>query len=419
MLKDVIRSLKNDKIRTFFCWLTFTITSLFIFLFFVVAMSKAVGVKMVNGASDIPSILMLTSVIICSIEIVFANDFFVKNKARELAIRLVCGSTYAQNASFLLLQVVVVLVFALPIGIGVALALVPVINTILVNMMNSSTTVSINASSVIWAIAVLGFVIFWTMILNLSFSYRNSASQLLNSNTLKLSKGTTTSVGGNVGKVILKLIHLFIFIAPLFLGYHDTRLLFPCVVASIFGFLYVLDDFIVPMLNKLIHSTMSNSKSLISLGFFRSDISVLRMNLMMNIVSSALLIMLLSMSDKAVYKILILITYICINLLLSLSLLFKYANEITERIGKFKTLSHLGFVDKVKKRIIVKEVFDLYLYLGLMIVLYLIYIFVSYGNVGLVSNAHMIVLALGNVIPHILCGVVILVYYLKTVMKGN
>ena len=96
MIKDVFNSLMNDKVRTFFCWITFTITSMFIFLFFTVAMSDAVGVTMIRGKSDIPTILMVASVILCSVEIVFANDFFIKNKAKSLAVRLVCGATYTQ-----------------------------------------------------------------------------------------------------------------------------------------------------------------------------------------------------------------------------------------------------------------------------------------------------------------------------------
>ena len=100
MLKDVLNSLMHDKIRTFFCWVTFTLTSMFIFLFFTVAMSNAVGVTMYHAKSDIPTMLMVASVILCSIEIVFANDFFIKNKSKSLAVRLVCGATYTQNASY-------------------------------------------------------------------------------------------------------------------------------------------------------------------------------------------------------------------------------------------------------------------------------------------------------------------------------
>lgn len=419
MFKDLTLSLKNDKIRTFFCWLTFTITSMFIFLFFTVAMSETVGVTMINGKSDTPSILMLSAVVLCSLEIVFANDFFIKNKARELAIRLVCGATYAQNAGFLLLQVLIVLVFALPVGIGIALLLIPFINFILNDVMATDTLITLNFQSVLWAFLALGFVIFWTMILNLSFSYKNSASQLLNSNNLKISKGTTTTVGGKTGQVVLKIIHVLIMLAPLMLAYKSATVMLPCVFISLMGFLYVLDDLLIPLLDKFIHLKITNNKSLISLGLFRNDVRVLRMNVALNIIASTLLIMLLSMTDDAVYQILILITFICINALLSLSLMFKFANELTDRIGKFKTLSHLGFVEKEKKTIIVKEVIDLNLYLIVIFGLYLAFVCWTYIGEGTVNTNQIIILIIGTYIPLLVCGIIELIYYMKTVMKGE
>lgn len=419
MFKDLTLSLKNDKVRTFFCWLTFTITSMFIFLFFTVAMSDAVGVTMINGKSDTPSILMLSAVVLCSLEIIFANDFFIKNKARELAIRLVCGATYTQNAAFLLLQVLIVLLFALPVGIGIALLLIPFINFILNDVMYADTIVTLNFQSVLWAFLALGFVIFWTMILNLSFSYKNSASQLLNSNTLKLSKGTTTTVGGNTGKTILKMIHVLIMIAPLWLAYNETSLVLPCVFISLMGFLYVLDDLLIPLLDKYIHFKITKKVSLISLGLFRNDVRVLRMNIALNIIASTLLIMLLSMTNEVAYEILILISFVCINALLSLSLMFKFANELTDRIEKFKTLSHLGFVDKEKKRIIVKEVIDLNIYLIIIFGLYLAYTCWTYVSKGMINSNQIVIVILGMFIPLLLCGIVELIYYIKTVLKGE
>ena len=143
MIKDVFNSLMNDKVRTFFCWITFTITSMFIFLFFTVAMSDAVGVTMIRGKSDIPTILMVASVILCSVEIVFANDFFIKNKAKSLAVRLVCGATYTQNASYLLLQTVLILLVALPVGIIGGLCALPLVNVLLENMMHTDIDIVI------------------------------------------------------------------------------------------------------------------------------------------------------------------------------------------------------------------------------------------------------------------------------------
>ena len=87
MIKDVFNSLMNDKVRTFFCWITFTITSMFIFLFFTVAMSDAVGVTMIRGKSDIPTILMVASVIFCFVQIeMLYNTYLSKLYLRTISL---------------------------------------------------------------------------------------------------------------------------------------------------------------------------------------------------------------------------------------------------------------------------------------------------------------------------------------------
>lgn len=252
MIKDVFNSLMNDKIRTFFCWITFTIISMFIFLFFTVAMSDAVGVTMIRGKSDIPTILMVASVILCSVEIVFANDFFIKNKAKSLAVRLVCGATYTQNASYLLLQTVLILLVALPVGIIGGLCALPLVNVLLENMMHTDIEITLNFQSVLWAFIVLGYVIFWTLLLNLSFSYRNSAAQLLNPNGLKNPQPKELNIGGKIGKVFGKFLHIALWIAPILMFYYQKQLVLPCTFASLAGYVLLLNDLFLPFLNTLI-----------------------------------------------------------------------------------------------------------------------------------------------------------------------
>ncbi len=417
MLKDVFNSLMHDKIRTFFCWITFTLTSMFIFLFFTVAMSDAVGVTMYQAKSDIPTILMIASVLLCSVEIVFANDFFIKNKAKDLAIRLVCGATYTQNAGYLLLQTVIILVVALPIGIIGGLMLIPVINMLLVSIMDTNISITLNFQSVLWAILVLGYVIFWTLILNLSFSYKNSAAQLLNPNSLKKKGVKTLGIGGNAGKFAMKLLHLALMIAPILMAYYDRSLVFPCVIASLAGFAYVLNDFVLPFMNTWIHNKISNSESIISLGFVRNDLNVLKINILLYIISSALLISLLTSTDNPIYQVLVLITYIAMNALLALSIMFKFLNDLNDRPLKFKTLSHIGYLDEAKDRIVRKEVFLLYFFIIVCVLFYLINVFMTLYLGGTLSMNHIVVLIVGSLIPIVLCGFVSWLYYRNNVFQ--
>lgn len=417
MLKDVFRSLMDDKIRSFFCWVTFTLTSLFIFLFFVVAMSDAVGVKMVEGTSDIPSVLMVVSVLMCSVEIVFANDFFIKNKSKELAVRSVCGSTYTQNALFLLLQTIVILVIALPVGIIVGLLILPLINQLLVSVLSSKIVITINAEALLWAFLVICYVVFWTLILNLSFSYRNSVSMLLNPNSIKVPHTSKIDIDLDKKGIIGKILHLILFLLPLYLCYQLPTFAILWVLVSLLGFIYVVNDFFTPLLERRIKNKISNEVTLLSLGYFRYDLTLLRLNILMYIFSSVLLSALFSQADDPAQHVLILITYVAMNALLSLSILFKYANEITERPKKFKTLSHLGFLKKTQKKIIRKEVGYLYFYIILITCFYLVFIFASLIHSGVLDVKYACILLCASILPLLICSFVTEIYYRKTVIS--
>ena len=417
MLKDIFNSLMHDKIRTFFCWITFTLTSMFIFLFFTVAMSDAVGVTMYQSKSDIPTILMVASVVLCSVEIVFANDFFIKNKAKDLAVRLVCGATYTQNACYLLLQTVIILIVALPVGIIGGLCLIPVVNMVLVSTMHTDITITLNFQSVLWAVLVLGYVIFWTLILNLSFSYRNSAAQLLNPNSLKKKGVKTLGIGGSVGKATMKLLHLALMVVPILMFYYDKSVVLPCTIFSLAGFTYVLDDFVFPILNRMIHNKISNSESIISLGFVRNDLNVLKMNILLFIISCTILISLLTSTQYPIYQVLVLITYIAMNALLALSIMFSFLNDLNDRPMKFKTLSHIGYLDDAKGRIIRKEVGLLYFFIIVCVLIYLVNIFMTLYLAGILAFKHIIILLIASLIPIIICGIVSWLYYRSMIFK--
>ena len=73
------------------------------------------------------------------------------------------------------------------------------------------------------------------------------------------------------------------------------------------------------------------------------------------------------------------------NVLLAMSIMFKFANEVSDRNLKFRTLSHIGFLDSAKSRIILKEVFYLYLFIVVSILIYLVNIFATLYIGGLLT----------------------------------
>ena len=186
IIKDAIRSLRNNFGKALFYWLTFVLTSMFIFIFFNISMSDAVGVTFINDKGSFATTLTVFVITICMIIIFFANDFFVKNKARDLAVRLVCGATYMQLAEYLLVQTFILLAIAIPAGILLALIAIPILNGIIAALAGTGLHITIRFSAVVMTTIILTTVVFWTTYLNLAFAYRNSASSLLNERSIKI-----------------------------------------------------------------------------------------------------------------------------------------------------------------------------------------------------------------------------------------
>lgn len=101
MLRECVESIRHDRFRAFFYWLTFVLTVMYIFVFFAVAASDYYGFSMLHAEADLSAARMALSLIVCSAEIFFANDFFVRSKSKDLAVRMICGASFGKNVLFL------------------------------------------------------------------------------------------------------------------------------------------------------------------------------------------------------------------------------------------------------------------------------------------------------------------------------
>ena len=102
MFKEAVRSLRKDLDRAVCYWMVFMLSSMFMYLFFHVSLSEAVGVSYIYGKNDMPTLLTTFDVGVCILVIFMANDFYVKKKSNELAVILMCGGTYLQLTQFLI-----------------------------------------------------------------------------------------------------------------------------------------------------------------------------------------------------------------------------------------------------------------------------------------------------------------------------
>lgn len=427
IIHDAFSSLKNDLIHSFFYWLTFVISSLFIFLFLVVSMSDAIGVTFVQAKGDVATNLAVFSSVLCMIEIVFSNDFFARSKSRELAVRLVCGATYMQLAQYLLVQTIFLVVAAIPVGIITGVVCLPFISVLMSSLSGTQMTINITSQSLIWTVCILGFVVFWTVILNLSFAYRNSAAQLLNSQSIITGSSNPFLtaylddlkhlVGGKVQEIIRMLMSVLMFLVPIALFYYSPTGSMIFAAVSLVGLMSVIQKLAMPLLNQYIENHITNPEKTGYLGFVRHDLKILKVNTTLLIATSVLLITILCGMEKASDAILVLITYAASSALLSMAILFRYASDLAGRRKYFKTMSHIGYMEDCERRMITKEVFMFYgIVIGL-ILLYVVNLCASMVIHGILGVENVPVLLISVIIPELLCMLVNRKFYLDVIFR--
>ena len=70
MIKSAVRSLFDDFQKSLFYWLTFVVTTLFMFVFFQIACSPMIGMKFIEGKNDLVAYL---SVLVITVSVSYTH----------------------------------------------------------------------------------------------------------------------------------------------------------------------------------------------------------------------------------------------------------------------------------------------------------------------------------------------------------
>ncbi len=418
IFRDAVRSLKKDFSRTFFYWLTFFVTSMFMFLFFNISMSDEIGVTFINSKNDVSTNVTIFVIILSSIDIMFANNFFIKKKAKHLAVMLVSGATYLQLAAYLLIQTFILLLIAIPLGIICVLILIPLINSYLASGLSSAFRVTVHFEAVVSTAIVLVYVIFWATLLNLSFAYRNSASLMMNESSISLKAGEPFFRIAGISKKVKKILHIVLFLAPFICFYWNYNTILLMSVISLAGMVMCIRTWFLPLVNKLIYEKkMDNPIDLIVYGFFRNDLTLMKSNYILLLVGSILLVsFLIDINGQPLETMLVLLSYIVMNVLQSMAIMFRYATEISGRTKFFKSIQNIGYMEEDVKKIILKESLLFYGFVLLLGSLYLVNTFVSLLIAKEIQFSFAFMLYMLFVIPLAVSCLINYIYYRKSIL---
>ena len=415
IFQDALKSIRKDFSKAFFYWLIFVLTTMFIYLFFNISMSDPT-VDPINNTGNTITYVIIIVVILCSVDILFANDFYVKLKGKDLAVRLICGGRFIQIASFLMIQTMLLLVLAIPLGILLSYMAIPMVNSVLA-LSNHGFLVTAHADAAMNATIIILYVVFWIILLNMSFAYRNAVGMLMNPSGITGSSEPMTFSVGLIKIKIRQTIDVLLFLVPIILIYFNRNLSVICSLIGMVGLNFCLSNVIAPWLSRQTSQKMvEHPRMVAALGFVRRDLKVLRNNIFLFIACAVVLVsMLVNSLDNDIAMMTILLSYIVMTFLQGLALMFKFGTEVSLRRRLFMTLNHIGFMKEDQEIIIRREVKYVYGFILAITLLYVINILLVYTAAGDLSWKMSLFLMAGAVIPLILCGFINLFLYRRAV----
>jgi hypothetical protein len=305
-------------------------------------------------------------------------------------------------------------------------------------MLHSELVIGIYPAAVGTTMVILGAVVFWTTYLNLSFAYRNSASMLMNERQLINPLSGVSMIDDNwllteaekaerkkererrkvAGANTRRVISLILFIAPLILIHLNRDMTLALSLIGMLGFYIGVPNVIVPEINKLtMEKKTSDPQAVAVLGFYRTDLTILRSNIILFLICAVLLIsVILGRNTTDLEMMLSLLSYVVMNVLLSMAIMFKFSTEAYSRKKYFMTLDQIGYVKEEREKIIFREVTLLYLSILAVALLYLVNIFISMIIHGSMSIGYAGLLILFMIIPMAICYGVSILYYRRSVL---
>lgn len=421
IFKEAMRSLKHDQARAFFYWLTLMLTTTFMYLYFNIAMDESIGMSLGESSDNIITIVTLISVLICCADIFFANDYYVKSKAKDLAVRLVSGATYMHIAGYLLIQTSLLMLLAIPFGVLIARFLMTPLNIIVANVLPQGThIIEPVARGEIYTYAVLAFIVIWIIVMNLSFTYLNSAASLINQrNASRREKGSMFYLK-SIPNWLRQIFWLFLFLAPIYTFYvnRSSIVLFACI--GMVGFNGILRWIIRPIITRVISTGKSEPRRIAYLGFMREDLQLMKFAMYLLLVSVIIMAsILVTNQSNPMVKVMITMSYIFLSVLQAMALMFRYSTVLAERKRHFNSLARIGYTLKQLKTITRKEVFGYYGSVLLISLLYLVNIYISLVHAGTMTAGFAVALILIVAIPLFVCAAGSLVYYRNLVLSND
>ena len=340
IIKLAFVSLKKDLSKSIFYFLTFLLTTIFIFSFFNLTFNPYSGIHLGKDDTTFVTPIAVFVIVIAMLCVFLANNFYVSNKGKEISIILMSGASIYQLGFYLFLQVFTIMLCAIPLGLTLGYLLIPTINSLFMMTFKYNGQLFYLSSQTFPAtFMILAFEVMWCSMLNLGYCVRSTINSMIHDkNKIDLS--------GLKGPQITSKVFIILYFVPmiLFLFVKDSTSYMFIALFGLIGISGLIKKVLPEYIRKRQkNQSLENPVDLIAYGFFHSDLQKIFSLLLISLLSSVLL------TCITVY-----------TLKQPLVSMVKIGMELYKRKGNFENLCCLGFSIEQLKKIIKKEMICFY-----------------------------------------------------------
>lgn len=371
--KFACKMLKKEKKKAISYGMTVLFTVFISFIFFNIMNNQSLmdqtaatsGGSFQQVSVPISSLIAFVVILFCGLMMMYANSFFCAHKTKEFAILAMSGSNFIDSTLYLFYQEIIISLIALPIGYLLGLAGSFAVNALMYHSMHIHQSIfQIPGRAYTDTLMTLCILFFIMILIDSGFVYRHDIQNLLQESHETVRKKQFPSW-------LPPFIYVLAIILLLTTPYSPTGFIFPCAVGGL-GASYVLSQSIPELLNKIKRKNLGHTNKLVSYSHLSTSLvnsgMLILLYVVTNVCMSALII---SQRNSPREWMTAIIAYVVMTILLSITIMYKYASETMKRKKSFSNLYKIGCTKKQLFCYIKKEVF---LFYGLLILVPLIYL---------------------------------------------
>lgn len=419
-----MKMLKKEYKKTFMYAFTlmFTIAACLIFFNIMANETLVVNETVRGGGNWVQVSVPLTTglafliIIFCSAMIIFANNFYLTKKTKELAITTMSGASFGDMNFYLIYQNFAITLIVMPLGLLLGYIFCVLSNYVMYDYLNMNTSIFIVSgeaffNTFITVLAMIGALILYSS----GYVYRHDIQFMLSTQTVNNHEDHRII---RLPKMFYLLVYIVGILLMIFSEYSISIFIFPCFVGILGAggiMSHVLPDIFAKIKKKKLITNQILLVSVSNLAYSLKQ-SILLVSLYC-ISCTSMIALLVSQQNDIKNFLMVVIGFVITIVLLSLGILYKYFSEAIQRQILFFNLYKLGYTrDKIKK-IIKYEVIYYYLIITL---IPLIYIGIILTRCYIHHDIHLIfglLIVFVEILTPIVIGVITYINYKNTVLK--